>query len=771
MRALRIWWRRFRGWWLVAAAAASAGALAAVGRVYTGLAAAVLVTVGSAIVAVFSERGRNELAAPARGRLTAGSVYVRRVHQVSDPIGFGVHRAARVRATDGQIDQVPQFVERDQWTELIAALAVGGFVLVVGDSTAGKTRLAYEAMRCGLPGHTCVRPESPDALAAAIIAAKDARPSVLWLDDLERYLRLGGLTQADLLSLLRDGAGKVVVLATMRPREREDFSSRYDQARGPSERESARTGRDVLQAVTSEIELPRLWSPGELASAQKLAHDARIADALRSAGKYGLAEHMAAGPQLLQEFRDARAATPGAWSVNPVEGPRGGPRGAALVQAAIDVWLAGYRRPVPLPLLRELHEVYLRAWGGAALRPDSWDNALAWATQPLHATSSLLEPAGDDSYLAFDYVVDEARRDPATPPIPDAVWQALLQHAEWADLIEVAWQASFARQLDYVESAFARAFAASEFTIAAELANCLGDAGGESRAIQLLETTIAAAEASPAVSDPDLLAMRHMLAWQVGEKVSGHGNPERALEIARRVVGDSTSLYGPAHRETLDARIVLARQVGATGDPRQALTTAREADAAATTAFGADDATTLNARFEVAVWTYAVDGAAASAERFTELIRQAERLEPQPRSLIATSLWNLSSCLSESGDHARAVQASEDAINLGQQLYGATHIRVVRMRAVRAHALGSAGDPRTAADLSDHLADESAGIAGESHLTTLEIRHGAARWTAAAGDHTGAARRYEVLLTDLARILGEDHWLTRQCRAEFSELK
>jgi hypothetical protein len=513
-----------------------------------------------------------------------------------------------------------------------------------------------------------------------------------------------------------------------------------------------------------------MWSPGELASAWKLAHDARIADALRSAAKYGLAEHMAAGPQLLQGFRDARSATPGTWIVNPADGPRGGPRGAALVKAAIDARLAGYRQPVPLPLLRDLHEVYLRAWGGAALRPESWDNALAWATQPLHATSSLLEPTDDDGYLAFDYVVDEAARDPATPPVPDAVWQALLRHAEWADLIEVAWQASFAGRLDHLEPAFARAFSAGEFMIAAELAYCLGEGGREGQAVQLMDITIAAAETEPAVPAPDLLAMRRMLAWQVGAKVSGYGNPKRALAIARRVVHDSTSVYGPAHRKTLDVRIGLARQVGAAGDPRQALTIAQDVDVAATAALGPGDDMTLSARFEVAVWTRTVDGAAAGGERFTELIRQAQRLEPQPLSLIAASMWNLAGCLSESGDHTRAVQASEDAISLAEQVYGAAHICAVRMRATHANVVGSSGDPQAAAGLSDHLAEQSADIAGESSLTTLEIRHAAARWTAAAGDHAGAAQRYEALLADLAGVLGDDHWLTRQCRIEFSEL-
>jgi hypothetical protein len=306
---------------------------------------------------------------------------------------------------------------------------------------------------------------------------------------------------------------------------------------------------------------------------------------------------------------------------------------------------------------------------------------------------------------------------------------------------------------------------------AMELADFLGEEGREGRAIQMLETTIARGVENPAVPAQDLLAMRWLLAWHVGEKTGGHGDPKRALEIARRVVRDSATVHGPAHRETLGARIILARQVGATGDPRLALTIAREIDAAATAALGPDDRTTLSARFEVAVWTADVDGAAAGAERFAELIRQAESLNPRPKSLIEASMWNLAGCLSESGDHTRAIQASEDAITLAQQLNGPTHIRVLKRRLTHASVVGSSGDPQAAADLSGHLADECAEIIGESHLTTLETRRAAARWSAAAGDRAGAVRRYEVLLADVAGVLGDDHWLVQQCRIELAELK
>jgi hypothetical protein len=126
--------------------------------------------------------------------------------------------------------------------------------------------------------------------------------------------------------------------------------------------------------------------------------------------------------------------------------------------------------------------------------------------------------------------------------------------------------------------------------------------------------------------------------------------------------------------------VALARQVGAAGDPNRALTLAREIDAEATATLGADHEITLSARFEIAHWTREVDGAAAAAEGYAKLIEQMEALEPEPWSAITDVMWNLGSCLSDVGDHARAVQISAAAIEQARQAYGDTHIRVLRMR-------------------------------------------------------------------------------------------
>lgn len=631
----------------------------------------------------------------------ASQLYVARVHRIDDPIRLGVHPSAAVADASGRSDRVPAFVERDRATEVRAALRDGGFVLLVGDSTAGKTRLAYEMMRACLPRHHCVQPAGPDALPAALVAAQRHRPSVLWLDDLERYLGLGGLTRADLAGLV---GPRCLVLATMRAHERDDLSARHDPRRDSVDRQAARSGREVLAAVGREIRLDRRWSESELDRARALAHDVRIARALTGAGGHGLAEVMAAGPQLLTEWRDARSAA----SRAPRDGRSAGdPRGAALVAAAVDVRRAGYHRPVPISVLRELHTEYLRELGGAALRPRSWAEALAWATQPLHATSSLLHPAGSGCYLAFDYLVDAVASDGSAPPIPAVTWRALADFADPADLVEVIWQASVAGRVDDVPGAVRRALAAGEYLAAAEMASCLGEAGHEPRAVALFEEIIERAGSSGTVPPEKLFYLRKLMIWEIGEKVGGLGDPRRALRLIRELAADAEAALGADHRGTLSIKVNLARQLGASGEPGQALALSRAVVRRAGGRYGADDRLVRLARFEEAMWTREAEGTAAAIPLLRRLMAQAES-DSSAVSLALTCAWNLGDMLIETGAAGPAVPLLQRTVEGRAQVHGVRHPRTLAVRATYVRALHAAG---RYAEAERH----AAGLAGDLH--------------------------------------------------------
>ncbi len=122
-------------------------------------------------------------------------------------------------------------------------LAAGGFVLLVGDSAAGKSRTAFEAVST-LPGHVLICPANRDALGVAVDRAAAERGCVLWLDDLERFLGAGELTPVQLGRLLTGSGHHRVVMATIRAAEQARITA------GPPGNDAGRqTARDIRLVI------------------------------------------------------------------------------------------------------------------------------------------------------------------------------------------------------------------------------------------------------------------------------------------------------------------------------------------------------------------------------------------------------------------------------------------------------------------------------------------------------------------------------------------
>jgi hypothetical protein len=147
-------------------------------------------------------------------RSPAGAVRV----EEADPRRLGVHAAISV---SGMPDEIPpEYVPRDVdaaesgvRAKVAAAAGRGGFVLLVGGSSVGKTRCAAEAVKALLPDWWLVRPAGPDQLAA--LAAAPFPRAVVWLDELQDYLDgEHGLTSAVMRALLNHRA---VIIGTLWP--------------------------------------------------------------------------------------------------------------------------------------------------------------------------------------------------------------------------------------------------------------------------------------------------------------------------------------------------------------------------------------------------------------------------------------------------------------------------------------------------------------------------------------------------------------------------
>ena len=193
-----------------------------------------------------------------------------KVAQVRDPGHLGVHPASTADSTldreqPAVTSRVPAYVPRDTDDQLRELLAQGGFVLLVGDATAGKSRTGYEAMTATLPGHTLIAPHDREALPSALAKVAETKQCVLWLDDLETYLGPGALTRNKITGLVSGNGQHRVILATLRAAEEIRYTS--DTAGPEAARQAHRTAREVLQQAY-RVRLPRLFSPSEQKRAQ-----------------------------------------------------------------------------------------------------------------------------------------------------------------------------------------------------------------------------------------------------------------------------------------------------------------------------------------------------------------------------------------------------------------------------------------------------------------------------------------------------------------------
>lgn len=739
--------------------AVGVSALSWLARLLPGVVGGAVVAVAATVGAALAQRGQQLIDQGARqsadsrfALLTDRRGRIPRVRDIDNLLDVGVHPAAREGDTHAADARVPPFVRRDRSGEIEEALRTHEFVLIVGESTAGKSRAAFEAVRTVLPGATLIAPDPahPAALQAVETALRRWRDTVVWLDDIERYLGAGGLTSYRLRGLTGPGNGRrTVAVGTIRAQERARYLD--VQGMGPQAGDSAgrATARDVL-ALAHEIRLDRRWNDTEVARAQTFGRDRRLAQAVGRADQYGVAEYLAAGPQLLAAWQDA-------WAP---EGPH--VRGAALVAAAVEARRAGWSRPLPVALLRELHEQHLSARGGIQLRPESWEEALTWATTPLYATSSLLVPhdSQPDSYNVFDYLPDTVDADSEGTPILEGTWARLLAAADPRACEDIGWSAVAHARRTTAGDAFQQALDTGVLTGAVGLALVLGEANQPEEACQILRAALRQVQPD---ADPEIpFSLRGALAWWIG--ASGH--VEEAFALSTALLEEARLRYGDDGGETIEAALGTARWAGHTGRTSEALTLAREAQERSVRLFGPDSPTTLSCRFEVA-------GATAESSRMTEaatrlwgeLAADANRLLGAHHPLTVDALWNQAAMVFVAGDTAQGLRLLAEVVNGRTAVYGSSHPRTFAGHLELTAWTGQSGQCERALSLLPDLVQDATQELGPHHVLTLAARHQQALWTAGSGRLVPAAAEFALLLDQCERYLGADHELTEDCRA------
>jgi hypothetical protein len=253
----------------------------------------------------------------------------------AEPRRLGVHAAISVPGVPDEVP--PEYVPRDADTaefgvraKVAAAAERGGFVLLIGGSSVGKTRTAVEAVKALLPDWWLVHPAGPTEVAA--LAQALSPRMVVWLDELQDHLDGDhALTGATVRTLL-NAPCPAVIIGTLWP----DQYAAYTALPAPGGTTPHAQERQVL-GLADVIRIDPEFSPAEQDRARATAaRDPRLRVALEAA-EYGLTQTLAAAPQLVGRWLDAQTASPYAW---------------AVLTAALDMARLGARVPFSADLLR-----------------------------------------------------------------------------------------------------------------------------------------------------------------------------------------------------------------------------------------------------------------------------------------------------------------------------------------------------------------------------------------------------------------------------------
>src|SRR6266540_1035402 len=375
------------------------------------------------------------------------------------PRMLGVHAAIRVDDAPGGLPELPVYVPRDVdadlRTAITAAAADGGFVLLVGGSSVGKTRALYEAVRAVLPDWWLIRPGGSDEIRA--LAAGPTPRTVVWLDELQNYLADGLGVAAAVRTLLHAG---VVLAGTLWPHE---YATRAT-PRLPGQHDPHAADREVL-GLAEVIDVPDTLSPAERRRAETLTGtDPRIRTAIDSPD-YGFTQVLAAGPELVRWWEQAPD-----------------PYGKAVITAALDARRVGAHAPLTRNLLAAAAPSYLTPTHRATAPPDWLDNALTYATTALHGAAATLTPVGTElgqitGYAVADYLHQHARRTRRCEPLPDVAWQALVDHVHPDDAYYLGDSAERRMRYRHAEALYRHGADAGNFYAAERFAGLLAEQG------------------------------------------------------------------------------------------------------------------------------------------------------------------------------------------------------------------------------------------------------------------------------------------------------
>ncbi|WP_369375396.1 trypsin-like peptidase domain-containing protein [Streptomyces sp. cg36] len=462
-------------------------------------------------------------------------------------LALEVHPAIELREPGQPLEVLPPYLRRasvdDELRRVVANAENGSrLLMLVGGSSTGKTRAAWESVRACLSDgwrlwHP-LAPERPISVLEALSSRRIAPRTVLWLNETQLYLTPsphGERVAAALHELLADErAGPLLVLGSLWPRYWDELTA--EPARGRSASDPRAAARSLLQLATV-VHVPDSFSEYELlCHKQVLDADPRLVQAADSAGGR-VTQFLAGAPELIRRYR------------------RASPAARAVLWAAMDARRLGHGALLPRAFLERAAPGYLSDDEWDVLEDDWFDRALTYLAEPCRGARGPLSRArprpgssdggGRRGYRLADYLEQHGSTERWQISPPAGFWEAAAHAATPRDISLLAhaarqrWRLRHAARLYQQAAAQQDAAALKGFAL---LCSHTGNASGNLNAVD------AADPGGVVVAESDIR-------WSLRQSVVRERLAER-YEVARLKQGEEGEFAPPWERsETADARL------------------------------------------------------------------------------------------------------------------------------------------------------------------------------------------------------------------------
>lgn len=330
-----------------------------------------------------------------------------------DPVHLGVHAVIQVDGRAPWRNPLPLYRSRrhDRTLRrlLVEPTGQARLIILVGDSSTGKSRAAYEAVSECVPSWPLYAPPAARDLARSVARNELHAPCVLWLDDARDYLEDQDVATWLFEQVRHPLNPDLIVIATLWP-------SDWVALEAVGERDpDVRFRSAKLLRLSVRLDVPDKFDHADIEWARGQSRaDPLMAAAVREGGSSGrITQALAAGPWLDHYYHDA------------------GPQIRAALTAAMELRRLGYGGLIPEDYLRTAATSYLDDERRAEASSDWFSRALRDCTVKLKGVAAPLTPirtqpgaGAPDGYRLAGYLDQRGRDILRGQPPPGAAWQA-----------------------------------------------------------------------------------------------------------------------------------------------------------------------------------------------------------------------------------------------------------------------------------------------------------------------------------------------------------